>query len=498
MIDFIPPNKIKHVKDVLFADEGKMLEFYEGLSSGKFKSESATKRYFYPNKEYREGYFNRLKRNLQDKLAEIIFFIDYSQSPYDSPNTGYIYCAKKLAIINTWMYFGKSLKGVLSLAEKTLRVAKHHGFAEIIFFIARYCYYYYSGISKFDKAAIFETQFDLYGEIIKLESKVDIIYINTNRILAKTAKSLTSEQEGYIRESVKFINSVRKEYSSYRLNTAGVLALVRLHLALKDTKGTIHLLEDVITDAKAFPKKYPSPHLNIFYSQAIEQFVKIGDYKRAESLSKERKFHFEQGSLNWAAFNQMFVILKIHSKDYKKAYLATQEFSKYLNLNTSSSQSSFQQHIHIINGFVHFLAKAGKVEGVAPEESNFTVKEFIKNVPNYKIDTGGFGFSVNVVEFIHGLVDKDYSKLIDKRDSLNTYVSKYLKGEGSYRARYFLKLLIAVVTKDFSRVRVEVHVKEYRIYNKLCKKPLSEAKQDLSLEIIPFEDLWQMVLELLD
>jgi hypothetical protein len=144
MVDLISPNKIKHIKDVLFSEEGKMLELYEGIASGKFESEIATKRYFYPFEKNRNNYFNRLIRNMQDKLADMILLIDYTHSPYENPSVGYIYCAKKVAVINIWIYFGRPFSGIVSLAEKTMRVAKYHGFAEIIFFVARYCYYYVS------------------------------------------------------------------------------------------------------------------------------------------------------------------------------------------------------------------------------------------------------------------------------------------------------------------------------------------------------------------
>lgn len=166
MVNFVYPNKIKHIKEALFAEEGKMLELYEGIASGRFESEAATRRYFYPEAKNRNNYFNRLMRSLQDKLADMILLIDYSQSPYDNPNTGYIYCAKKVAVINIWIYYARPFTGIVSLAEKTLRVAKYHGFAEIIFFIARYCYYYYQSKNKIDKAIYYESLVDIYSEIM--------------------------------------------------------------------------------------------------------------------------------------------------------------------------------------------------------------------------------------------------------------------------------------------------------------------------------------------
>ena len=301
MIEFVYPNKIKHIKNVLFSEEGKMLELYEGIASGKFDSEVVAKRYFYPKGGNQDSYFNRLKRNLQNRLADMILLIDYSNSPYENPNTGYIYCAKKLAVINIWAYFGRPLSGIISLAEKTIRIAKYHGFAEIIFFVSRYCYYYYQGQNKYDKASYYESLVDTYSEIVRLEAKIDIIQNKILQLNKKTAKSLSSEKEAFLRLSEKQIIEMRENYSSYRLNTIGVLTLILLYNTLKDTKSVIRLFGEVIQDAKNNPHKYPVIHLNVFYGEAIEQFTKIENYEKAEILYRERKEFFQEGGGNYSA-----------------------------------------------------------------------------------------------------------------------------------------------------------------------------------------------------
>ena len=498
MVRFIKPQKIKHIKDTVFTREGKLMELYEGIASGHFDSEMSAKKYFYPQKKNRDSYFNRLKRNLQDKLADLIFFIDYTNSPYDSIHYGYIYCAKRVAMMNIWAHFGRSLSGVQSIAEKTMRVAKYHGFAEMIFFVARYCYYYYQRQNKFDKASYYEQEFELNSIILREEAKIDIIY---NRYLKmtgeKTAKALSLEEEKHLQNYIEEINEIRAKYSSYRLNTMAVVTLTKLYAELKNINGSLQLLEVVIKDAEKNPSKYPSIYLDVFYGQAIEDYTKAKKHLRAEKLYEARKNALQEGGPNWFPFNALYVILMLHSKQYRAAFEMSQQLISHSNFIRGLSPA-FQQRIHIINAFVYILAKSGKVEGFAPQENVFNVKKFINSVPSFKFDTGGFGFSVNIALFIHWLIDKDYDALIEKRESLITYTSKHLRDEGDYRARHFLKMLIAVVTKDFSRVRVEAYVKDRRLLSQLRKKPLVTAKQDLWLEMVPFEDLWKIVLEQLD
>jgi predicted PurR-regulated permease PerM len=147
-------------------------------------------------------------------------------------------------------------------------------------------HYYYQKINRFEKAGYFELLLDNSSEIVRLEAKIDIIQNRVHRIVKKSARSLTMEQETYLEESANFIHDIRLNHSSYRINTTGVLTLILLYNTLKETQKVIQLFEMVIQDAKESPNKYPSRHLNIFYGQAVEQFIKIGEYEKANKLFK--------------------------------------------------------------------------------------------------------------------------------------------------------------------------------------------------------------------
>lgn len=286
-------------------------------------------------------------------------------------------------------------------------------------------------------------------------------------------------------------------YSSYRINTMGVLTLLGLYAELRDAGDPLDLLEEVIEDAREHPSKYPPIYLDIFYGKAIEGYTKMKKHKRAEQLYHARKDYLKEGGPNWFPFNALYIILMIHSKQYKAAYEKDQKLIHHPAFIRGLSPAA-QQRIYIIDAYVLILVKSGKVDGLLAADYRFNERKFLKKVANFKTDTGGFGVSVNIALFMHWLIDKNYDALIEKRESLITYTSKHLRDEGAYRARHFLKMLIAVVTKDFSRVRVEAYVKERRLLSKLYKKTLAAVKQDLWLEIIPFEDLWGVVLEQLD
>ena len=258
------------------------------------------------------------------------------------------------------------------------------------------------------------------SKLVWLEAEVDIIRNRAYRLTRNSVKPLTKEQEEYFRESAEKIRKIRSAYSSYRLNSTGVLVLITLYNILKDTESALQLFDNVFHDAKENPHKYPPIHLNVLYGEAVKLLIKIGGFEQAEILYFERRANFLDGKSNRFQFDQFYVVLKIHSRNYEEALISSYKMLEELQL-TRSISPTLRQKLHLTNAYIQFLVKAGKVEGVLPESSDFKVSSFLKKVPTYRYDTGGYGFSVNIAEFIHRLVDKDYDILIDKRESLMSY-----------------------------------------------------------------------------
>ena len=90
-------------------------------------------------------------------------------------------------------------------------------------------------------------------------------------------------------------------------------------------------------------------------------------------------------------------------------------------------------------------------------------------------------------------MEKDYDSIIDKMDALSSYAHRHLRRDESYRSNCFIKMLLQLDKGHFNRIAVQRKAEPY--YQKLLAVPLSKAKQDFELEIIPYETLWEFALE---
>ena len=118
------------------------------------------------------------------------------------------------------------------------------------------------------------------------------------------------------------------------------------------------------------------------------------------------------------------------------------------------------------------------------------------------LETIGTTFNINgwlflvPVAVIFMIVKKDYDQSIDRFDSIKKYCSRYLRKGENPRSNCFINMLLQIPASNFHKARVEQKAKRY--WDKLLITPLEVASQATEIEIIPYEDLWQFVLDSLE
>jgi len=85
--------------------------------------------------------------------------------------------------------------------------------------------------------------------------------------------------------------------------------------------------------------------------------------------------------------------------------------------------------------------------------------------------------------------------IIDKLDALNMYSHRYLRSDSTFRSNCFIKMLAKLPDADYHPIRWERYVKKYR--QRLDEHPFELSYHNLDLEVIPFETLYDLVLEML-
>ena len=198
------------------------------------------------------------------------------------------------------------------------------------------------------------------------------------------------------------------------------------------------------------------------------------------------------GFFNWYVNVYYLTLGYLHSNQFNAAYkihLIGKDHSLF------NKQPSVIKELFLINdAFIHFLLLIKKL---APQtnKSDFRVSKFLNEVPEYSKDKKAFNISILIAQVLFLLSDRKYNKIIDRMESLQLYAYRHLRNDETIRSQCFIKMLGEMVKADFRRTGTEFRT------NKLLQKMKDALAIDPFLienEVIPYEDLWEMILEQLD
>jgi hypothetical protein len=85
--------------------------------------------------------------------------------------------------------------------------------------------------------------------------------------------------------------------------------------------------------------------------------------------------------------------------------------------------------------------------------------------------------------------------MIDRVDNLAKYRSRYIDGEQSVRSHCFIRMLEQIPKASFQLDEIERRTQD--ILEQLRNTPLETANQNHEIEIIPYDILWSITLNLL-
>src|SRR5690606_20915304 len=92
--------------------------------------------------------------------------------------------------------------------------------------------------------------------------------------------------------------------------------------------------------------------------------------------------------------------------------------------------------------------------------------------------------------------NKSYDLVMSRLESLNLYSHRYLLKDDTFRSNCFIKMLMQLPKANFNRIALKRKAEKY--YIKLKQNPSNLSMQASEIEIMPYEILWEYVLNSLD
>lgn len=434
------------------------------------------------------------KNKLKDRLLDALFLLDFKEANFTSRQKAYAECSKKWAVCMSLLVRNAKITGIDQM-EKLLRHAIHFEFTEMTLDILRVLKLQYSTIDGDEKKyAEIKELYHKYERIWRMESKAEEYYAEI-MIRYTNNKATQLENTDLARQYHAELAPYMQECDSFKLHLFGRLVQLMIHSTANDYRPTAALCEDAIAffDKKEFDSGIP---LQVFYYNLIVCYLQLREFEKGQEMIVRCEYFFEEGSFNWFKLQELFFLLAMHTQHYDEAWKIYERVIRYPKFDEKIPQ--IVEMWKIYEAYVHYLLKIGKIseQVLGDKPPKFKLSKFLNELAMYSKDKRGMNSSILIVQILFSIYEKNYDQSIDHIERIEKYCSRYLKENDTFRSNAFIKMLLQIPLGAFHREAVRRKAERY--FKQLQGVPLESANQTHEIEIIPFEQLWDMTLETLE
>lgn len=438
--------------------------------------------------------FQRFKHRFTERVKNYLFLIDTHSKRHQESDKLHVTLWKEVALAQILRKANNTENG-FAIFMKTYHKAKQYEYIDIMANcippIVTY-YSYFSPNKKKYQEALKEKQYtshhkrkgDLvrryYDEVSHIASISDLA---VELDLAKMALHYYTELLDQFEEGdMSSFRVLASQIGSYGYLTAG-----SPEKAIEVTLNCIAYLHQ---------KEYVDAVYWVFvYRDLTDAYFKQQNY--AECLHYIRLLEELQRSHNHNFFRLKSVKFQIlaFTRQYDELYILLHEVTSIRALKKNSVRAEQWQ---IKTAFVHFLADVGKIDKeliVEKPLNPFRLQRFINDIQHFSKDKRGMNIAVHVIQLLFYLKDKRYDKVSERLESLTQYSHRYLRNDDTLRSNCFIKMLLKLPEADYNPIRTKRYVAKY--HQRLLARPLELSMQSSMVEILPYEHLWDIVLELI-
>ncbi len=467
-------------------------EFYSGIADGTFTSDEDAAAHFFDGNVRNQSYKN-LKTRLKNRLINTVFFVEANDSMFNEYEKAYLNCYKDWAAAK--ILAGKSAKkSALNLCIKVLKQAQKADFLDIVIEVCRFLRTQYGAI-RYDRK-----KYKYYNELLKDSLKIREKELQFQEYYLELVPYFIESKpsdEGLIKESNEYVDLIKEDIINYStlniLFFGGMIQIINL-MSVNNYKKTSEVCDSIIQRFESKPLIWKGG-ISSFVSQKLVCHTQLKEFEQGKRTLEILNKYISHGSFNWFKGQETFMYLLFHTKQYEEAHAVYIKIvdNKRFDLLPSNTKEIW----NIFKAYIHFLieAKEFNIERGDKTFVKFRLGKFLNEVPTFSQDKRGRNISILVIQIIFTIVQKKYNRAIDRIEAIEKYTSRYLKKDTNFRSNCFIKMLLEIPKEGFHRIAVERKASKYR--TRLSEMPLEVANQSHSIEIIPYEDLWEMVLNVL-
>ena len=446
-----------------------------------------TKLLYGANSPNNQAAMRQLRARVQDKLLNHLFFLDQSDSRFLVSRRHEVECLDLLHKA-TILY----LEGEYALSERLLRrclrLATEGEFTNYAEQAAQRLLTIYAEQRQQHKYDNLYKQLADLRKIIGYEQEAEQILMTVRLGMV----SAVAKRRNVLLKMPLYLEKLEELHKSAH-TFATFLALYRVQLTSAELRGTY---DDIIRHTNLATKMLQQGKLNARrFDQRFNQFMSVYAHLRSRQPAAGLKLAeaFEQEmhptSSNWFYFYEHYLMLALHAQEYEQALNLLHVAHK--NPSFAKQRPAALERWELLEAYTEFVQSPEK----QPTRHRTPLALLVSlTVPEYSRDKRGHNVAILVLQLLHYLRQQQLEPVLTRLERLRKYQQRHLRDAATLRSRTFLRLLLLLPEAEFNPVVLAGRGKAQLAA--LRQAPLV-GEADAEIEIIPYEDLWELTLMLL-
>ncbi|MBK9733591.1 MAG: hypothetical protein IPO92_00955 [Saprospiraceae bacterium] len=481
------------IKNNTYEYSEKLKQFETLLNENSQLTDEIACKLLYEKKNKSQAY-KSLKYRMEEKLLNDIFMAASNEHNLKTSDNASIVVSKFTTVAQTLLKNSQRKASIL-LMEKTLKLAIKYSIIDYVLMLMNSLCKHYSYVEPNGKKMKYYMQsIDYYLEIFAAQNYIERCNaIISNMYLANDGcfnKNQLIEMETMI---IK-MNELKEKYYSATIYSL-TFDLTYFYYA-----STSQYSKALDTAKESLQVNLGAPGKDLFGLYQSKRNIALS-YFHLREYEKANKWFIEvfdiltPGSRSWFYSTSLYYLNLINSRNYPELIKLSLEV---LNNKNLSKTSLFREQWIIREAYLHFLIRMGKIT-LSVEDSKklkpFVISKFMNSVPFYSKNKSGQNITIIVIQILFLILDRKYNKVIDRIDGLNQYTYRYLRNDETFRSNCFIKMLLLAIKADFHPVRTQTYTNDLR--KKLNNAKIATEEKSAQIEIIPYDYLWELILEML-
>ena len=493
LVILISKNKVKEITTIkdIETEQKKVIQLYNGLLSGKYKTDSEAAMDIYGKTEQYPSY-KRLRRRLLDLLINTSFFIDTSQPKFTEHNKSIYNCYRLFSATVVLIRHDLKQVGIYlmkPLLEQTIKAEMTSLTTEILSILKTL---YIATQMDSNEIKKLNKQIDLFEEKRYQEIKARRIFENLlegfvpGRVTKLVIGKETEEDFHNFVAIADKINTTNFYFLTYSIGNIYYLSQNNIQKSLENSHLAVNLFLKRKTSFKGHIVSFAINEL------ACYTHLKIFDKPEVNAIIDLCLQYTTPGTLNRFKVYEILIHHYIYAERWEDAldlYQSNVNHPRFQFLSNTNKEIW-----KIYAGYFHLLARLKVIDDALVEEKVGTI-DIDQFEYDFKVlNTVKFGMNIPVLmlpvffKALEGELDEHGRSI----ESLRKYVDRHLRKRKNTRSVAMIRLLVALDKYPIQPLAAKNAIKkQLKIFKEM---PIELSEQSSAIEIVPYEKLWSHLL----